>query len=159
MCFSPFLWPKTFSQAAREPHVGASDYPRRVAPYFHFAMTDRYARPSAFAEAGPNPAKPPQRSSPTAARAMDPRCAWLDPGANESTPPSGGFFGRANRLDDTARSDLFNGTARHGPAATASTIAMATPGRCQLRRRTCKVTSGGQLRRTGRMLVPAPTEV
>jgi hypothetical protein len=55
MCFSPFLWPKTFSQAAREPHVGASDYPRRVAPYFHFAMTDRYARPSAFAEAGPPP--------------------------------------------------------------------------------------------------------
>jgi hypothetical protein len=100
MCFSPFLWPKTFSQAAREPHVGASDYPRRVAPYFHFAMTDRYARRSAFAEAGPNPAKPPQRSSPTAARAMDPRCAWLDPGANESKPPSGGFFGRANRQDD-----------------------------------------------------------
>ena len=118
----------------------------------------RYARPSAFAEADPNPQS---RRSVHRLPPQGPwtRCPWLDPGANESKPPSGGFFGRANRQDDTARSDLFNGAAKHGPAATASTIAMATPGRCQLRRRTCKVTSGGQLRRTGRMLVPAPTEV
>ena len=59
------------------------------------------------------------------------------------------YFSKRTRAI-AVRSELFNGAARHGPAATASTIAMATPGRCQLRRRTCKVTSGGQLRRTGR---------
>jgi hypothetical protein len=35
-------------QAAREPHVGASDYPRRLAPYFHFAMTDQLSLCPAF---------------------------------------------------------------------------------------------------------------
>ena len=51
------------------------------------------------------------------------------------------YFSKRTRAI-AVRTELFNGAARHGPAATASTIAMATSGRCQLRRRTCKVTSG-----------------